>query len=308
MKFIKYLIIACFILIIFSFNTDAQVDTTDWFPMHTGNYWEYMAITLDGPIYYSISILGDTLMLNGKEYKIFYQKYFENSDGTTWYFRKENNFIYQFYGDQIACSDLEYKYLDFSLVDSSIWAICRDATENARGIASTFWDNSYYNFLNKLNEAKQFEDVHLSTRDTIWTPSDGSFPIVLNKGIGIVWRVRFLDGSYYLQGAIINGVKMGTITDVDNEISLIPGSFSITSFPNPFNNSTTLKINLLESETTELSIYNILGQKLETIFNDYKSLGTHNIVFNANNLSSGIYIAILKQNKLIKTEKLILLK
>ncbi len=287
----------------------AQVDTTDWFPMQTGNYWEYMAWTGEGPKYFSIKVLGDTLMPNNKEYKIFYKKYFDTSSGYIWYFRRDNNLIYEFSGDSIACLNMEYLYLDFFVPDSTIWLNCSGwSDQNARGISSTFIDYNYYNLFQKPNVAKQFEDVYIDSSDTIWTPTDASFPIVLNKGLGMVWHFLFNDGSYYLQGAIINGMQMGTIVDVEKEYNTLPNNFSIKPFPNPFNSSTTLEINLPVTGLTELSVYNILGQKITTLIDEQKISGNYNIQFNANQLSSGVYLVVLKQNKLIIKEKIILLK
>ncbi|GAB4288102.1 MAG: hypothetical protein Kow0098_05410 [Ignavibacteriaceae bacterium] len=303
MKTIKTTIL--FSLITIGFAT-AQVDTTDWFPMQTGNYWEYMAWTITGPKYFSIKILGDTLMPNGKLYKIFYKKYFDIISEGIWYDRRDSNKVYRYIGDAIDC--IEYKYLDFDLQDSSVWLTCRPLPENARGVASTFYDNTYYSFLQKSNEAKQFEDVYVDSVDTIWTPSDGSFPIVLNRGLGIVWHFIFNDGSYYLQGAIINGITIGVITYIENEDANVPEQFTLQSYPNPFNSTTNFRINLPEQGFTELSLYNILGQKIAIILEDYKTTGNYNIQYNANHLSSGVYLAVLKQNKLILKEKIILLK
>jgi len=287
----------------------AQADTTDWFPMQTGNYWEYMAWTGEGPKYFSIKVIGDTLMPNGKEYKIFSKKYFSPLSNFTWYLRKDSNKVYEFSGDSITCLNLEYLYLDFIIPDSSIWLNCTgwDA-QNARGIISTFTDYTYYTFLQKPNAAKQFEDVRVDSADTVWSPTDGSLPIVINKGLGIVWHFIFNDGSYYLQGVIINGVQMGVITNVEKNKSTVPYNFSLKSYPNPFNNSTTFDINLPETDQTELSIYNILGQKIATLIDEQKSAGNFNIQFNANHLSSGVYFAVLRQNELYTKEKIILLK
>lgn len=283
----------------------AQVDTTDWFPMQTGNYWEYMAWTGEGPKYFSHKIVGDTIIL-GTQYRIIREEYFDPHYIDEQYFREDSNFVYKYIGDEINC--IEIKYLDFNTEDSTIWATCSPIFENARGIASTIWDYTYYTFLQKPNEAKQFEDVHIDSVDTIWTPTEASFPIVLNKGLGIVWHFRFNDGSYYLQGAIINGVEMGTLVDVEKVVNTIPNNLSLKSYPNPFNSSTTLQINLPETDQTELSVYNILGQKIATLINEQKTSGNYNIQFNANHLSSGVYFVLLKQNNLITKQKIILLK
>lgn len=101
---------------------------------------------------------------------------------------------------------------------------------------------------------------------------------------------------------------MGVITDIQQEESIVIERFSLNSYPNPFNSTTNFRINLPESDFTELSLYNILGQKITTLVEEYKSAGNYNIQFNANHLSSGVYLAVLKQNKLILKEKIILLK
>lgn len=124
----------------------------------------------------------------------------------------------------------------------------------------------------------------------------------------MVWYLLFSDGSYYLQGAIINGAKMGVITDITKEENSIPKSFSLQPYPNPFNSTINVKIILPESDIIELSVYNILGQKVATILDEYRTAGSYSVRFSANNLSSGVYLAVLKQNKLVLKEKIILLK
>ncbi len=305
MKTLKAII---FLIIVAVGFVKAQVDTTDWFPTQTGNYWEYMAWTGEGPKYFSIKILGDTLMPNGKEYKIFYKKYFDTPWDFIRYFRLENDSVFEF-ANSIACLDFEYKYLDFYSPDSTIWLNCAGWTDpNARGISLTFLDYTYYTFLQKPNEAKLFEDVQIDSVDTLWTPNEASFPILLNKGLGIVWHFIFNDGSYYLQGAIINGITMGTIVGVEKEDNTIPNNFSLRAYPNPFNSLTTLEINLPITGLTELSVYNILGQRITTLIDEQKTPGNHKIKFNANHLSSGVYFVLLKQNELVTKQKIILLK
>jgi len=307
MKTLKAII---FLIIVAVGFVKAQVDTTDWFPTQTGNYWEYMAWTDEGPKYFSIKILGDTLMPNGKEYKIFYKKYFDLSQEEIWFDRKQDSYVYRYFGDSISCETLEYKFLDFTCPDSTVWLICAPLfyPQSGRGISFTYLDYTYYTFLQKPNEAKVFEDVQIDSVDTLWTPNDGSFPILLNKGLGIVWHFIFNDGIYYLQGAIINGITMGTIVGVEKEDNTIPNNFSLRAYPNPFNSLTTLEINLPITGLTELSVYNILGQRITTLIDEQKTPGNHKIKFNANHLSSGVYFVLLKQNELVTKQKIILLK
>ena len=296
-------------------DTVPPIDTTDFFPMQNGNYWEYAATTIDGPVYLGTTVIGDTLMPNGKAYKILAEKYINISgSGYTWYFRKDSNNIYRYTGsDSTQCGLGEHKYFDFISKDSTIWSIWTNDTingsiGNARGIERTYYDYTYYRFLQKSLETKQFNEVFINSKDTIWGPGDGSYPTRIAKGIGMVWQLRFNDGEYWLQGAIINGIKFGTITDVKNEKIIQPNDFKIQAYPNPFNNTTTLKLKLPYAGFTEVSLYNILGQRIKTILEEYKPAGKYNINYNADNLSSGVYFVLLKQNRMVSKEKIILLK
>ena len=85
------------------------------------------------------------------------------------------------------------------------------------------------------------------------------------------------------------------------------------NYPNPFNPKTTISYTvgaIRESpvQNVQLSIYNILGQKVATLINEYKPAGTYKIEFNANNLASGIYIYRLKAGSFIQSRKMILLR
>lgn len=81
------------------------------------------------------------------------------------------------------------------------------------------------------------------------------------------------------------------------------------NYPNPFNPSTVISFNLQESSTISLRIFNMLGREVVTLIDkDRKSSGLHNYTFNAENLSSGIYIYRLETDKTILTKKLTLIK
>lgn len=105
-------------------------------------------------------------------------------------------------------------------------------------------------------------------------------------------------------------------TLVNNLIDNINKTELYQPYPNPFNSSTTLKIDLIEHSHVELNIYNILGQHIKTIFNGYLNRGSYKFVWrpseNLPELSSGIYIFIAKiisgDKRYILTKKLLYLK
>ena len=99
-------------------------------------------------------------------------------------------------------------------------------------------------------------------------------------------------------------------TDVENNInSEVPVSYTLNqNYPNPFNPTTIINFNLPEKAEVELSIYNVLGQKITTLVNSKLSAGNHSVQLDASNLSSGIYFYTLRSNTVTLTKKMMLLK
>ena len=64
----------------------------------------------------------------------------------------------------------------------------------------------------------------------------------------------------------------------------------IQNFPNPFNPSTKVNYQLKEDSKVLLEVYTVLGKKVETLVDDYKFAGSHQVNFNGSNLPSGLYI------------------
>lgn len=80
------------------------------------------------------------------------------------------------------------------------------------------------------------------------------------------------------------------------------------NFPNPFNPTTTIAWESAVSGLQTIRIYDMLGQEVTTVINEYKSAGKYETEFNASNLPSGIYFYRLTAGSFIQTKKMILLK
>ena len=80
--------------------------------------------------------------------------------------------------------------------------------------------------------------------------------------------------------------------------------------PNPFNPSTQLSIAMPESGFLSVSVYNLLGQKVATLVDNYMEANTagHIINFNAGNLASGVYIVQAITANDIASQKIMLMK
>ena len=80
------------------------------------------------------------------------------------------------------------------------------------------------------------------------------------------------------------------------------------AFPNPFNPVTTLGYVLNRPLQVELSVYNLLGQKVRTLVSEMESAGEHHVRFDASELASGVYIVELTAGGESRTQKILLLK
>ena len=99
-----------------------------------------------------------------------------------------------------------------------------------------------------------------------------------------------------------------TFTDVQ-KINDLPNSFELSqNYPNPFNPNTTINFGISKSEFVNLSVYNLLGQKVEELINHNLNAGNYSAQFNAKSLASGIYIYKLSTSTQSIMKKMTLLK
>ena len=78
--------------------------------------------------------------------------------------------------------------------------------------------------------------------------------------------------------------------------------------PNPFNPSTILGYYIPDDSFIQLDVFSITGEKVATLQNGFMSAGEHQVVFNAENLATGIYLVSLNTGKEVNTVKLMLMK
>lgn len=80
------------------------------------------------------------------------------------------------------------------------------------------------------------------------------------------------------------------------------------NYPNPFNPITQITYDLPEAANVELSVFNMLGQKIRVLESARKAAGSHTVTFDASALNSGVYIYLLRADQAVFTRKLMLLK
>jgi hypothetical protein len=80
------------------------------------------------------------------------------------------------------------------------------------------------------------------------------------------------------------------------------------NYPNPFNPTTTIRYEMPQDGIVTIKLYDILGQEVTTILNEFKKADRYEVEFSAIGLASGVYIYRMKVNEFFESKKMILLR
>jgi hypothetical protein len=80
------------------------------------------------------------------------------------------------------------------------------------------------------------------------------------------------------------------------------------NYPNPFNPSTNISYTLPEDGFVKLAVYNLLGEEIATLVNNFQKANRYEANFNAAGLSSGIYVYKIEAANYTASKKLMLMK
>lgn len=184
-----------------------------------------------------------------------------------------------------------------------------------------------WKFINNTNEYHPMHihgvmfQVYSRNGNTTIPPNDKGWKdtVLINPNETVSVLVKFVDysGTYLLHchnleheddGMMIN-IRIDNPTDVDDEITS-PGNFELyQNYPNPFNSSTKISYRLkTPARQVSLSIYDVKGNLIETLFDGQQSAGEYSFVWNASDYSSGTYFLKMNVDGIFKTIKLIYLK
>ncbi len=145
--------------------------------------------------------------------------------------------------------------------------------------------------------------------------SSDKYPITI-KAESVSITIRDVINGNLLNEELEDGEE---ITITNNQISSIEITGELTAglpityelyqnYPNPFNPTTTIKFALPDESNVNLSVYNVIGELVQTLVNDQMKPGYYEFEMNGNNLASGIYIYRIKTGSFIDSKKMVLMK
>ena len=113
----------------------------------------------------------------------------------------------------------------------------------------------------------------------------------------------------------VDGQLIETVArTISSEVKVIPDEFVLhQNFPNPFNPSTEIRFDLPEASVVNLTIFNIMGQKIRTLSNTELTPGYHTLVWdgtsdNGSQVATGMYFFAIQTDKYQSTKKMLFLK
>lgn len=180
------------------------------------------------------------------------------------------------------------KEIDHGFADNYITAL---AVSGSKLFAGTAYDGIYFTSDNGAHW-KQINDGLTNTEvNTLSVSADGKELLVGVFGAGM-WKRSLSD-----------------ITAVKEEEKDVPSNFTLNqNYPNPFNPSTTISYSLPKSSNVNIEVFNVLGEKVATLVNEYERAGNHKAQWNAGRFASGVYFYRLQAGNYSAVKKLLLLK
>jgi type IX secretion system substrate protein len=80
------------------------------------------------------------------------------------------------------------------------------------------------------------------------------------------------------------------------------------NYPNPFNPVTEIKYSIPVNTMVKINVYNLLGQNVVSLVNEYKNAGEYSVIFDGTNYSSGIYFYTIEAGNYKDSKKMVLIK
>jgi len=127
--------------------------------------------------------------------------------------------------------------------------------------------------------------------------------VALPEGTHVI-TFQFLSGNFNFNYADFTYLRPN---DVEKNINNLTYNIS-QNYPNPFNPETVISYSIPEASKVELTVYNLLGQRVAMLVNKEQSPGNYSIPFKAGNLPCGTYFYTFKAGNYTKTTKMLLLK
>jgi len=193
-------------------------------------------------------------------------------DGENWFAYTENDGLLEYYLNAVAVDS-----------NNNIWI----SYGNWLGV-SKFDGKQFYHFNQEHGLAHdKVRDIYVDRKGDIWFATRGGVSVLTDTTTGVKYS---------------------------NKQNKIKKTFSLLqNYPNPFNSSTIFRYILPQYSKITLTIFNLKGEEVKTLVDDKQPAGSYQILWDGKDnfgkeVSSSIYIAVLKNDDFRRTTKLTLIR
>jgi glycosidase len=203
-------------------------------------------------------------------------------------------------------ADLYTALFNLKKLNKSLWN--GDEGGQLQRISTT--DNpSIFAFIREKQNFRVFEVFNL-------TDQEKSFTLLGNSYTGSYRNAFTNDSVYFLEntemtlppwGYGVYEFGSGIILEQNDEI--LANGFALSqNYPNPFNPITKIEYSIPNSNDVSIKIFDMLGNEIKTLIDEYKLAGVYELTFDAKNLPSGVYFYRIVSGNFSATNKMILMK
>jgi hypothetical protein len=143
----------------------------------------------------------------------------------------------------------------------------------------------------------------------------GPFDVPAGDTVEVTYAVTIAQGNSNLNSVTVLKQQAASIRSFFLSTPRNPSSVKqpteyalMQNYPNPFNPTTIIRYQLPTASVVQLEVFDVLGKKVASLVNSKQAAGDYSVLFDASNLSSGVYFYRLQAGNFVQTKKMLFIK
>ena len=165
-----------------------------------------------------------------------------------------------------------------------------------------------WNTPENLTQSTSLAEFIVHAAPSLKANGGNSYTVFLSRAYQLDFT-GFPPGDATLSEFLVSSYTFNQIPTGVSEKNPVANTFTLKqNYPNPFNPATRIEYAIPRGSNVKVIVYNVLGQEVATLVNEFKNAGTYSVDFNASRLASGVYMYSIKAGSYTDVKKMVLLK
>jgi Secretion system C-terminal sorting domain len=267
----------------------------DYYPLQVGDEWRYETRSFYDITRWSVQVIGDTVMPNGKRYAVLNRADVLRGGR---FVRADSANIYYY----LTQNSTEVQQFRLNRPFGETWTV------------QTILGTTRFR-VRRLDTASFFGTSVMQQQFDVFPPGvESEFSVWIAPQFGPV-RHYFYNYPVLAEGidTRLIGCKIGGITYGNLSAPFVqttaPKEFALDqNYPNPFNPATVISYQVSSVSEVKLEVFDVLGRSVQTLVSAKQRAGVYRVTFNAASLASGVYFYKLQAGSFSETKKMLLVK